>query len=264
MNSPRCSTCRARPCARRWPCWSVGPDRGAARPRWWFQLRRHFRPAQKYAACDATSARSVIRSTMASSSRPGDTRLAADRRRTVDLTALHKLLSGMDAALETALTDQSAQHTTEFQTLDTAFHMGIAQCAQNDRLLDAVADARRRMWLPVERFSAGSNPTPTTTTSRSSKRSRTGNPNWPRFAWRNTSTTPATPSRPGSGAERITGFLAARAGSDRRRPPVSARSRTRIPRWRNIVRQKRYRRGCRDGAAECTPPSWRWLPHQGR
>ena len=65
------------------------------------------------------------------------------------MTSLHKLLSGMDAALDVALNDQSAQHTIEFQTLDSAFHMGIAQAADNDRLLDAVADARRRMWLPV-------------------------------------------------------------------------------------------------------------------
>ncbi len=79
----------------------------------------------------------------------GATRLAAERRRAIDLTGLHKLLNGMDTALQTAMEDQSAQHTTDFQTLDSAFHLGIAQAAQNDRLLDAVADARRRMWLPV-------------------------------------------------------------------------------------------------------------------
>ncbi|MGE2729207.1 FadR/GntR family transcriptional regulator [Mycolicibacterium vaccae] len=79
----------------------------------------------------------------------GATRLAAERRRAADLTDLRKLLAGMESALEAALKDQSAQRTTEFQTLDTAFHMGIAAAAQNDRLLDAVADARRRMWLPV-------------------------------------------------------------------------------------------------------------------
>jgi GntR family transcriptional repressor for pyruvate dehydrogenase complex len=104
------------------------------------ELRREMR-RNKRAIRDAFDYRIIVET--------GATRLAADRRRSVDLTALHKLLSGMDAALDTALTDQSAQHTTEFQTLDTAFHMGIAQCAQNDRLLDAVADARRRMWLPV-------------------------------------------------------------------------------------------------------------------
>ncbi|MGW4097943.1 MULTISPECIES: FadR/GntR family transcriptional regulator [unclassified Mycobacterium] len=79
----------------------------------------------------------------------GATRLAADRRRATDLTELYKLLNGMQSALQTAMDDQSAQHTTDFQTLDSAFHLGIAQAAQNDRLLDAVADARRRMWLPV-------------------------------------------------------------------------------------------------------------------
>jgi DNA-binding GntR family transcriptional regulator len=55
----------------------------------------------------------------------------------------------MDSALQTGMNDQSAQHTADFQTLDSAFHLGIAQASQNDRLAEAVADARRRMWLPV-------------------------------------------------------------------------------------------------------------------
>ena len=104
------------------------------------QMRRELR-ANKRAIRDAFDYRIIVET--------GATRLAAVRRRNLDLTDLHKLLLGMDAALETALNEQSAQHTTDFQTLDSAFHMGIAQAAQNDRLLDAVADARRRMWLPV-------------------------------------------------------------------------------------------------------------------
>lgn len=104
------------------------------------EMRREMR-RNKRAIRDAFDYRIIVET--------GATRLAAERRRNLDLTDLHKLLSGMDAALDTALHEQSAQHTTEFQTLDSAFHMGIAQAAQNDRLLDAVADARRRMWLPV-------------------------------------------------------------------------------------------------------------------
>jgi GntR family transcriptional repressor for pyruvate dehydrogenase complex len=104
------------------------------------EMRRELR-RNKRAIRDAFDYRIIVET--------GATRLAAERRRSVDLAGLQKLLAGMNAALETALTDQSPQHTTEFQTLDTAFHMGIAQAAQNDRLLDAVADARRRMWLPV-------------------------------------------------------------------------------------------------------------------
>jgi len=77
------------------------------------------------------------------------TRLAATRRRAADLVKLRELLAGMDDALATALQDQSAQRVTEFQTLDSAFHLGIAQACRNDYLLEAVADARRKMWLPV-------------------------------------------------------------------------------------------------------------------
>jgi|RhiMethySRZTD1v2_1073278.scaffolds.fasta_scaffold887567_1 GntR family transcriptional repressor for pyruvate dehydrogenase complex len=104
------------------------------------QMRREMR-ANKRAIRDAFDFRIVVET--------GATRLAAERRRAIDLTDLHKLLSGMDSALDIALNEQSAKHTIEFQTLDSAFHLGIAQAAQNDRLLEAVADARRRMWLPV-------------------------------------------------------------------------------------------------------------------
>ncbi|AIY47029.1 FadR/GntR family transcriptional regulator [Mycolicibacterium fortuitum] len=79
----------------------------------------------------------------------GATRLAAERRRATDVTELRKLLKGMESALQVGMDEPSARRTTEFQTLDSAFHLRIAQAAQNDRLLEAVADARRRMWLPV-------------------------------------------------------------------------------------------------------------------
>ena len=104
------------------------------------QMRRELR-SNKREIRDAFDYRIIVET--------GATRLAAARRRAAHLNALRKLLTGMDAALQIALGDQSAQHTIEFQTLDSAFHMGIAQAAENDRLLDAVADARRRMWLPV-------------------------------------------------------------------------------------------------------------------
>ncbi|OBF19777.1 FCD domain-containing protein [Mycobacterium sp. ACS4331] len=104
------------------------------------EMRREFR-RDKRAIRDAFDYRTIVET--------GATRLAANRRRASDLHELHKLLRGMDTALHTALAEQSARHTSDFQTLDSAFHLGIAQAAQNDRLLEAVADARRRMWLPV-------------------------------------------------------------------------------------------------------------------
>ncbi|WP_235214722.1 FadR/GntR family transcriptional regulator [Rhodococcus opacus] len=79
----------------------------------------------------------------------GATRLAATRRRAADLVNLRKLLTSMDETLRAAMEEQSIHLVTEFQTLDSAFHLGIAQACRNDYLLDAVADARRKMWLPV-------------------------------------------------------------------------------------------------------------------
>jgi len=79
----------------------------------------------------------------------GATRLAALRRRASDLKKLRSMLEGMDEVLRAAMQDQSASRATEFQTLDSAFHLGIAESSRNEYLLDAVAEARRRMWLPV-------------------------------------------------------------------------------------------------------------------
>ncbi|WP_166904910.1 FadR/GntR family transcriptional regulator [Mycobacterium sp. DL440] len=104
------------------------------------QMRRELR-RNKREIRDAFDYRVVVET--------GATRLAAERRRATDVTGLRKLLKGMEAALQTGMNDQSAQHTTDFQTLDSAFHLGIAEATQNERLLEAVADARRRMWLPV-------------------------------------------------------------------------------------------------------------------
>lgn len=76
-------------------------------------------------------------------------RLAAERRRKAELTELRRLLKSMESALLASLQDQTPHKVVEFQTLDTAFHQGIARAARNPSLYDAVSDARRKMWLPV-------------------------------------------------------------------------------------------------------------------
>ena len=76
-------------------------------------------------------------------------RLAAQRRRASELSELRRLLKGMDTALQASLEAQTPHKVVEFQTLDTAFHKGIARAARNPSLCDAVSDARGRMWLPV-------------------------------------------------------------------------------------------------------------------
>ena len=100
------------------------------------QLRRN-----KVAVNDAFDYRTIVET--------GAARLAAERRRQADITHLRELVTSMNEALQTSLRDQTAQHVTEFQALDSAFHLGIAEAAQNAWLAAAVADARRRMFLPV-------------------------------------------------------------------------------------------------------------------
>jgi DNA-binding FadR family transcriptional regulator len=80
----------------------------------------------------------------------GAARLAAQRRRAADVVQLRKLLAAMSAHLAKAeVGDQSPHHVTEWQALDSAFHLRIAEACRNEYLFDAVADARRAMWLPI-------------------------------------------------------------------------------------------------------------------
>ena len=56
----------------------------------------------------------------------------------------------MDAHIARALADTTSPHLiTEWQSLDSAFHLKIAEACRNEYLFDAVANARRAMWLPV-------------------------------------------------------------------------------------------------------------------
>lgn len=81
----------------------------------------------------------------------GAARLAAERRRATDITQLRKLLSAMAAHIAAAVEsgDNSPRMVTEWQSLDSAFHLRIAEACRNQYLFDAVANARRAMWLPV-------------------------------------------------------------------------------------------------------------------
>lgn len=104
------------------------------------EARRQLR-ANKVATRDAFDYRVIIES--------GAARTAAERRRASDLAELRRLLTAMERALRASLEDQTPQKVTEFQTLDTAFHLGIARASQNMHLQEAVRDARSKMWLPV-------------------------------------------------------------------------------------------------------------------
>lgn len=75
--------------------------------------------------------------------------LAAQRRSAEDIDQLRSLLEQMDRAVSEAVRDQSARNVASFQTLDNEFHMEIANASDNQELMGAVADARRKMWLPV-------------------------------------------------------------------------------------------------------------------
>lgn len=95
----------------------------------------------KIAVRDAFDYRVIVESAAA--------RLGAERRQASELAGLRKLLSALGGALRASLQEQTPQKVIEFQTLDNAFHLGIARAAKNQSLYEAVADARRKMWAPV-------------------------------------------------------------------------------------------------------------------
>lgn len=76
-------------------------------------------------------------------------RLAASRRRAKDITELRGLLASMDHIVALSKHEQTTHLVTEFQALDSAFHLGIAGACRNVYLYESVSSARRRMWLPV-------------------------------------------------------------------------------------------------------------------
>jgi GntR family transcriptional regulator, transcriptional repressor for pyruvate dehydrogenase complex len=104
------------------------------------EARRQFR-RNKVAVRDAFDFRVIVET--------GAARFAAERRKAADLPKLADLVTRMDDAIKASRESETTAHVTEFQVLDSAFHLGIAEAAGNDQLLAAVAQARSRMWLPV-------------------------------------------------------------------------------------------------------------------
>ncbi len=90
---------------------------------------------------DAFDFRAIVESAAA--------RLAALRRTDRDILTLRSLLRSMDDSLAVCMTDQTAHNVAEFQSLDSAFHLGIATSARNQQLYEAVSSARQQMWMPV-------------------------------------------------------------------------------------------------------------------
>lgn len=104
------------------------------------EARRDLR-RNKVAVRDAFDFRVVVET--------GAARLAAERRKAADLPKLADLVTRMDDTIKEARENPTAAQITEFQLLDSAFHLGIAEASGNEQLGDAVARGRSRMWLPV-------------------------------------------------------------------------------------------------------------------
>jgi DNA-binding FadR family transcriptional regulator len=74
-------------------------------------------------------------------------RLAAERRRKVELARMTSLLGEMSAMIEEDAEGEA--FVARWRATDTAFHMSIAKAARNAMLEDAVARGRAEMFHPI-------------------------------------------------------------------------------------------------------------------
>lgn len=80
----------------------------------------------------------------------GSAKLAAERHREGDLTHLRNLLNEHATKMKTIQSDgRTLQNVSMLQGIDNAFHLGVASASQNETLINAVTDTRRRLWLPI-------------------------------------------------------------------------------------------------------------------
>ncbi|MEU0483134.1 FCD domain-containing protein [Streptosporangium sp. NPDC006013] len=79
----------------------------------------------------------------------GAARLAAERRKAADIPRLRDLVRRMSETIDAARDSPSTAQITDFQLLDSAFHLGIARATGNEQLVRSVELARSAMWLPV-------------------------------------------------------------------------------------------------------------------
>ncbi|MEU9884008.1 FCD domain-containing protein [Sphaerisporangium sp. NPDC051011] len=104
------------------------------------ETKREFK-RNKVAVRDAFDYRVVVET--------GAARLAAERRKATDIPRLRDLVRRMSETIDAARDSPSTAQITDFQLLDSAFHLGIARTTGNEQLVRSVELARSAMWLPV-------------------------------------------------------------------------------------------------------------------
>lgn len=83
----------------------------------------------------------------------GAARLAAEHRTAADLRELRRLLQELaPPAYRVYEREKSLDNARKVQALDSQFHVAIARSTSNDFIVDAVLDARRRLWVAYSSY----------------------------------------------------------------------------------------------------------------
>lgn len=82
----------------------------------------------------------------------GAARLAAERRTVSDLELLAKLADDMVDAFREYELRETLETARRFQAIDSQFYLALARATRNDLVVDAVLDARRRLWIAFSSY----------------------------------------------------------------------------------------------------------------
>jgi DNA-binding FadR family transcriptional regulator len=82
----------------------------------------------------------------------GAARLAAEHRTAGDLRELKRLLGKLDPAYRAYERDETLDNARLVQALDSHFHVAMARSTGNPFIVDAVLDARRRLWIAYSSY----------------------------------------------------------------------------------------------------------------
>ena len=82
----------------------------------------------------------------------GAARLAAEHRTAMDLRQLTTLLGELAPAYRTYEKEESLVNARRVQALDSQFHVALARATGNPYVVEAVLDARRRLWIAYSSY----------------------------------------------------------------------------------------------------------------
>lgn len=88
----------------------------------------------------------------------GAAQLAAEMRTAADLEAMRELLAKLDEVYDDYERSEDLATARTYQALDSEFFFAMARATRNPHIIDAVMDARRRLWIAFSSYLRGLSP----------------------------------------------------------------------------------------------------------